>query len=97
MPFVSNAIGELEGPYVAEDYGRDAYGHPVNQQGRCSAMNPPPGGTGTGCPSRLDMLSYLTALTLDDVVLIAAGLGITIPPLPVKNVLIQLILTAQGY
>lgn len=46
----SGPSGDFVGPYSATDFGMCQYGHPVNCSGRCSPMNPPPGGTGEGCP-----------------------------------------------
>lgn len=84
-----------DGPY-STDYGRCLYGHPVNWAGRCEPLNRTP----PACPTRLERTTYLATLTVDQVVAIAQGLGIAIPPLLSGNVLratlIPLIATAEG-
>lgn len=64
------------GPYSATDYGEDGYGHPVNGMGRCASQNPPPGGTGVGCPTRTERLAYLASLEFDTLVNVAIDNGI---------------------
>jgi hypothetical protein len=40
----------LTGPYNAEEYGRCAFGHPVNNSGRCQPLNEESTSEKDGCP-----------------------------------------------
>lgn len=72
-----NQPDAYSGPYSATDYGQDGYGHAINAMGRCAAMNPPPGGTGIGCPTRLERLAYLTSLEFETLIAVAIDRNIT--------------------
>lgn len=79
---------QFSGPYrPRETNGEDAYHHQVNDWGRCEQLNT----TGL-CPTKAQDTAYYAEQSNDNLILIAEGLGITIPLVHPNSVLVPLII-----